>query len=153
MTILNRNQLIAHFTTIGIHVFGDECLEIVTDEQAEALADNIMLEFNKFHPTCDHTSKESQLKSIRNYFNSLLKIFQFKITLLDCITDRKYLVDDLFDAGCGDSLVCWENKVPYIEFTRQARSIDSAIHVALEQLRSIDLKHFSISYEVKYETV
>lgn len=151
MTILNYNELLAHFTAIGIHAYGEECISVIDDRQADELADIVVAEFKKFYPTCDNTSKESQLKSIRNYFNKLIKTFEFKITILDSIKDTSELIDLVFDSGCNDSLLAWNNELPYIEFKRQARSIELAIHLALEQLKSVGLKHFSVSWEIKYE--
>lgn len=66
--------------------------------------------------------------------------------------------DRLFEAGCNDALVCSTNDNIYLEFMREAETLDFAIHSAIQDIerataKSIQIKVNNKSYTIKPETV
>lgn len=59
-------------------------------------------------------------------------IFRFTV---DIQTDFFDGIEDLiYDAGCGDALVCSQNGKAYLEFDREADTKDQAVESALKAL-------------------
>lgn len=63
-----------------------------------------------------------------------MKNYDFTIALsgVDSTTDG--LEDRIFEAGCDDTLLCFCNEIPYLEYTREAETAEAAIQQALTQL-------------------
>lgn len=63
--IYSNNELLARFVLKGLD--GSDTSNM-TEDEIDDLTDQVVEEFGKFTTECDYTSKESQMKSITNYF-------------------------------------------------------------------------------------
>lgn len=66
-----------------------------------------------------------------------MEIYHFIIRLDEQqeLTDK--LADDIYTAGCDDSIVCSVGNQVFVEFDREARIYEEALASALEELSSI----------------
>lgn len=62
--------------------------------------------------------------------------YTFTLTLSGVTADTVGLEDALFTAGCDDALVCYYGKSVYLEFDREASSLDLAIETAITDIES-----------------
>lgn len=60
-----------------------------------------------------------------------MPLFNFTLTLSGVSSDIDGLEDALFENGCNDALVCFYGKSVYLEFDRDANSLDEAISSAI----------------------
>lgn len=65
-----------------------------------------------------------------------MPIFHFSIVIRDARADNEALEDRLFAAGCDDALLCFYNKIPYLEFDREGENAKAAIQSALQDIRN-----------------
>ncbi|WP_275076418.1 helix-turn-helix transcriptional regulator [Providencia rettgeri] len=63
----------------------------------------------------------------------------FTLTLSGVTVDTVGLEDALFAAGCDDALVCYYGKSVYLEFDREASSLDAAIEAAIADIESAEI--------------
>lgn len=62
--------------------------------------------------------------------------YTFTLTLSGVTADTEGLEDALFAVGCDDALVCYYSKSVYLEFDREASSLDLAIETAITAIES-----------------
>ncbi len=63
--VFNSNELLARFTLKGLD--GCDSSEL-SEEELDALTNQVVAEFETFKRTCNNTSKETQMQSITDYF-------------------------------------------------------------------------------------
>lgn len=61
--------------------------------------------------------------------------FNFTIFIVDLINSDICIEDRLFAAGCDDALVCSVDNNIYLEFVREAISLNLAIQSALKDIK------------------
>lgn len=76
--------------------------------------------------------------------------FTIMLACADLATDN--LEDQIVEAGCDDTLLCFCGETPYLEFVRQADNAETAISTALTELAKVGLQAASIQ-EAGYITV
>lgn len=67
-----------------------------------------------------------------------MSTYWFSFTLRDDPIDR---ADELYAAGCDDSLFGVSNGVPFIEFAREAESMGTAVASAVVDVQSVPGVH------------
>lgn len=77
------------------------------------------------------------------------KVYQFTLVLKNVSEDTEDLEDSLFDAGCDDSLIHYKNGAIYLEFDREAASLEDAVVSAIKDVQSssIDAEVASVAPE------
>ena len=75
-------------------------------------------------------------------------IHNFVLVLAGATEPDAQLEDGLFEAGCDDATLAFRNGVPYLEFDRQASSLDSAILSALRDVERAGLSLTVVSIDV-----
>ncbi|UFH70210.1 helix-turn-helix transcriptional regulator [Morganella morganii] len=65
-----------------------------------------------------------------------MALYNFTLTLSGVTADTENLEDALFESGCDDALLCFYGKSVYLEFDREAPSLDYAIRTAVEDAES-----------------
>ncbi len=68
-----------------------------------------------------------------------MALFNFTLTLSGVTSETERLEDILFESGCDDALVCFYGKSVYLEFDREAESLDAAIGSAIDNVESSGL--------------
>ena len=63
-----------------------------------------------------------------------MNTYHFTIVIRDTVSSAD-IEDCLYEAGCSDALVCWRDRVPYLEFDREAIDAKTAVHSALDDIR------------------
>jgi hypothetical protein len=68
------------------------------------------------------------------------KIFNFSV-ILEGVNDKTPdLEDSLFEAGCDDALINYKNSIVYLDFDREAESLEKAILSAIKSIESSTVK-------------
>lgn len=67
-----------------------------------------------------------------------MKTYTFTLVLEPSELDTEQLADPIFEAGCDDALLGERNGVMYLEFDRDARSLEGALLSAIRAVESID---------------
>ena len=62
--------------------------------------------------------------------------FQFTLALKNVNESTNRLEDILFKAGCDDALINFRNGAVYLDFDREATSLETAVISAIKDLRS-----------------
>lgn len=75
--------------------------------------------------------------------------FHFTIYIRDLSTSDICIEDRLFKAGCNDALVCSTNDNIYLEFMREAETLDFAIHSAIQDIEKATAKSIQIKVNNK----
>ena len=72
---------------------------------------------------------------------------QYEFTLvLDGVDDKTAgLEDHVYEAGCDDSLINFRNGTVYLDFTREANSLNEAVLSAIKQIESMEINAKVIS--------
>lgn len=65
-----------------------------------------------------------------------MSLYHFSILIRDANKNTESLEDRLFEAGCDDSLVCFNNDVVYLEFDREAETAKQAIESAISDIKN-----------------
>lgn len=65
-----------------------------------------------------------------------MALYNFTLTLSGVTYETEGLEDALYESGCDDALICAYGNSVYIEFDRQADSLDEAISSAVENIES-----------------
>lgn len=68
-----------------------------------------------------------------------MALFNFTLTLSGITLQTKGIEDALFSAGCDDALVCFYGKSVYLEFDREASTLDVAVGSAINDIESSGL--------------
>jgi hypothetical protein len=64
------------------------------------------------------------------------KIYQFTLVLKNVHENTDNLEDSLFEAGCDDALINFKNRAVYLEFDREAASLEEAVLSAIMDVHS-----------------
>jgi hypothetical protein len=67
------------------------------------------------------------------------KYYHFVLVLSNLSESNEQIEDALFEAGCDDALLIFRDKVPYLDFDRQATSLENALSSAIQQVKSTNL--------------
>lgn len=74
-----------------------------------------------------------------------LKTFQFTIVLKNIPENIDNLEDSLYEAGCDDALINFRNGAVYLDFDREASSLEEAVISAIKNIQSMDAEVASIA--------
>lgn len=74
-----------------------------------------------------------------------IKIFQFTLVLKKVPESIDNLEDSLFEAGCDDALINFRNGAVYLDFDREASSLEEAVVSAIKNIQSIDAEVVSVA--------
>lgn len=66
----------------------------------------------------------------------MMALYNFILTLSGVTYETEGLEDALHESGCDDALICAYGKSVYLEFDREAASLDLAIGSAIENIES-----------------
>lgn len=77
------------------------------------------------------------------------KLYQFTLVLKNVNDKTPNLEDSLYDAGCDDALINYRSGAVYLEFDREAASLEDAVVSAIKNVQSatIDAEVASVSPE------
>jgi hypothetical protein len=70
--------------------------------------------------------------------------YHFTLNLAGATPATENFEDNLFEAGCGDALVCFYSNLPYLEFGREAESAYKAISSAIADVQAAGYQVVSI---------
>lgn len=78
-----------------------------------------------------------------------MKAYEFTLILNGADDTTAKLEDSLYEAGCDDVLINFKNGTVYLDFTRQAHSLNEAVILAIKQVESmpLDVKVISVAPE------
>ncbi|CCG88452.1 hypothetical protein [Erwinia piriflorinigrans] len=65
-----------------------------------------------------------------------MALYNFTLTLSGVTYETEGLEDALYESGCDDALICAYGNSVYVEFDREADSLDEAISSAVENIES-----------------
>lgn len=65
-----------------------------------------------------------------------MALYNFTLTLSGVTYETEGLEDALYESGCDDALICAYGKSVYLEFDREAESLDAAIASAVDDIES-----------------
>ncbi|EKT63048.1 helix-turn-helix transcriptional regulator [Providencia burhodogranariea] len=65
-----------------------------------------------------------------------MSLFNFTLMLSGVNSETTQLEDTLYESGCSDALICFYGKSVYLEFDREADSLDVAIESAVKDVES-----------------
>lgn len=82
-----------------------------------------------------------------------MKKFNFTIFILDLSTSNICIEDRLFEVGCNDALVCSTNGDIYLDFIREAETLDRAIQSAIKDIEMASAKGIQINVNNKPYTI
>ncbi|WP_180174117.1 hypothetical protein [Acinetobacter sp. YH01024] len=82
-----------------------------------------------------------------------MKKFNFTIFILDLSTSNICIEDRLFEVGCNDALVCSTNDDIYLDFIREAETLDRAIQSAIKDIEMASAKGIQINVNNKPYTI
>lgn len=74
-------------------------------------------------------------------------IHHFVLVLSGVSEPDSHLEDAIFDAGCDDAILAFRNGVAYLEFDRQAPSLDAAILSAIRDVERADRRLTVVAVE------
>lgn len=63
-------------------------------------------------------------------------VYQFTLVLKNVDEKTAGLEDSLYEAGCDDALINYRNSAVYLEFDREAGSLEDAVVSAIKNVRS-----------------
>lgn len=78
-----------------------------------------------------------------------MRLFNFICILKNAEEITINLEDSLFEAGCSDALVSYRNGDIYLEFDREAESIEQAVISALQQFKAAHANYNGLTFEFK----
>ena len=64
------------------------------------------------------------------------KLFQFTLVLRNVHEDTPNLEDSLYESGCDDALIHFRNGAVYLDFDREATSLEKAVISAIKDVQS-----------------
>lgn len=78
-----------------------------------------------------------------------LKTFQFTLILKNVTENTPDLEENIFDAGCDDALINFRNGTVYLDFDREANSLEEAVISAIKDIESnvVDSEVVSVAPE------
>lgn len=65
-----------------------------------------------------------------------MALYNFTLTLSGVTYETEGLEDALYGSGCDDALICAYGNSVYVEFDREAESLDAAIESAVDNIES-----------------
>jgi len=65
-----------------------------------------------------------------------MALYNFTLTLSGVTYETEGLEDALYESGCDDALICAYGNSVYVEFDREAESLDAAIASAVDNIES-----------------
>ncbi|EOW7153615.1 TPA: helix-turn-helix transcriptional regulator [Yersinia enterocolitica] len=65
-----------------------------------------------------------------------MALYNFTLTLSGVTYETEGLEDALYESGCDDALICAYGKSVYVEFDREAETLDAAIASAVDNIES-----------------
>ncbi len=65
-----------------------------------------------------------------------MELYNFTLTLSGVRMDTEGLADALYTHGCDDALICYYGNSVYVEFDREAESLDKAIQTAIDNIEA-----------------
>ena len=65
-----------------------------------------------------------------------MELYNFTLTLSGVRMDTEGLADALYTHGCDDALICYYGNSVYVEFDREAESLDQAIRTAIYNIET-----------------
>jgi predicted DNA-binding transcriptional regulator AlpA len=68
------------------------------------------------------------------------KIYQFTLVLKNVDENTGDLEDSLYESGCDDALINFKNGAVYLEFDREASSLEEAVVSAIKDVQSSSLE-------------
>ena len=77
----------------------------------------------------------------------VLKSYNFILVLSGLSESNDSIEDALFEAGCDDALLIFRDNIPYLEFDRQATSLEKAISSAIFEVKSVGAKVLRVEIE------
>lgn len=79
----------------------------------------------------------------------LVKTYQFTLVLKNVNEKTNDLEDSFFEAGCDDALINYRNGAVYLEFDREASSLEEAVISAIKDIQtsSVDAEVVSVAPE------
>ncbi len=72
--------------------------------------------------------------------NQSLKAYQFTLVLKDVDANTPNLEDSLYEAGCDDALINSREGVVYLDFNREAISLEEAVMSAIKDVETSTIK-------------
>lgn len=77
------------------------------------------------------------------------KIYEFILVLRNVDEDTPDLEDSLYEAGCDDALINFRNGAVYLDFDREAASLEDAVISAIKDIESasVDIDVISVAPE------
>lgn len=78
-----------------------------------------------------------------------MKTYQFTLVLKNVNENTNELEDSLYEAGCDDALINYKNGAVYLEFDREASSLEEAVISAIKDVQSssVDAEVASVAPE------
>lgn len=67
------------------------------------------------------------------------KTFEFTLVLKHVKETTPFLEDNLYEAGCDDALIQYRNGAVYLDFDREATSLEDAVISAIKDVKSAPL--------------
>lgn len=68
-----------------------------------------------------------------------MALYNFILTLSGITYETEGLEDALYESGCNDALICAYGSSVYVEFDREAESLDAAISSAVNNIESAEI--------------
>ena len=68
------------------------------------------------------------------------EIYQFSLVLENVDDKTAGLEDSLYEAGCDDALMNSRNGIVYLDFDREANSLEEAVITAIRDVESASIK-------------
>lgn len=65
-----------------------------------------------------------------------MEVYNFTLTLSGVLMETEGLVEALYTNGCDDALICYNGSAVYVEFDREAESLDQAIKSAIDNIET-----------------
>ena len=72
---------------------------------------------------------------------------QFLLALSGVVEPGAELEDALFEVGCDDAILVFRNRRAYLEFDRQAPTLDAAIRSAIRDVKCADTQLTIVAVE------
>lgn len=68
-----------------------------------------------------------------------MKPYEFTLALKNVNEETLHLEDSLYESGCDDALIHFRNGAVYLEFCREASTLDEAVISAIQDVRSASI--------------
>lgn len=75
-----------------------------------------------------------------------MKQYKFTLLLKNANEETSHLEDSLYESGCSDALIHFRSGAVYLEFCREASTLDEAITSAIKDVKSASIDLEPIPY-------